>query len=56
MFALYNLAVCVHSKQQSMDQIIFVLGIPAIGILACIAISYLIAEGKDIEQPAEVEG
>jgi H+-translocating diphosphatase len=38
------------------DQITYVLGIPAIGILGCIAISYLIAEGKEIEHAVEVEG
>jgi hypothetical protein len=27
------------------DQLIFVLGIPAIGILACVVITYLITEG-----------
>jgi len=45
----------INGKME-MDQIIFVLGIPAIGILACIVISYLIAEGKEIERGAEVEG
>lgn len=45
----------MHGKMD-FDQIIFVLGIPAIGILACIVISYLIAEGKEIEHGAEVEG
>lgn len=29
-----------------MDQIMFVLAIPAIGILACIVVSYLITEGE----------
>ena len=35
-----------NSGEISIDQIIFVLGIPAIGILACIVISYLITEGN----------
>ena len=29
-----------------MDQIIFVLGIPSVGIIACIIVSYLITDGK----------
>jgi len=37
------------------DQLIYVLSIPAIGILACIVVTYIITEGNDIEQAAEVE-
>jgi inorganic pyrophosphatase len=32
------------------DQLIFVLAIPAVGILACIIVSYLITEGNEIQQ------
>lgn len=38
------------------DQIMFVLAIPAVGILACIVITYLITEGAEIEQGPQVEG
>ena len=34
------------SGELAMDQIIFVLGIPAVGIIACIIVSYLITDGK----------
>ena len=44
------------SGELELDQIIFVLGIPAIGILACIVVSYLVTDGKEIEQGVEVEG
>lgn len=36
------------------EQLLYVLTIPAIGILACIAISYFITEGNEINQPVEV--
>ncbi len=32
------------------DQLIFVLAIPAVGIIACIIVSYLITEGTEIQQ------
>jgi hypothetical protein len=38
------------------DQLIFVLGVPAIGIIACIIVSYFITEGAEIEQGPQVEG
>ncbi len=38
------------------DQLIFVLAIPAIGILACVVITYIITEGNEITQDVEVEG
>lgn len=44
------------SGELSIDQIIFVLGIPSIGILVCLVVSYLITDGKEIEQAPEVEG
>lgn len=37
------------------DQLIFVLAIPAIGVFASIVISYIITEGNEIQQGAEVE-
>lgn len=37
------------------DQLIFVLAIPAIGILACIVVTYFITEGNDITQDNQVE-
>lgn len=37
------------------DQLIFVLAIPAIGILACIVVTYFITEGSDITQDNQVE-
>ena len=40
----------------NIDQITFVLAIPAVGILACIAVTYLITEGTEIEHGTQVEG
>jgi len=36
------------------DQLIFVLGIPAVGILACVVVTYIITEGSEIEQGVQV--
>jgi inorganic pyrophosphatase len=38
------------------DNLIFVLAIPAIGILICIVVTYIITEGNEIEHSIEVEG
>lgn len=40
----------------NIDQITFVLAIPAVGILSCIVVTYLITEGTEIEHGTQVEG